>query len=723
MYYQNQLLSVGNAGHFVSAVCHAKHKVGGDDPRETSYASLNSGHVDSLDALQDLAPVAFPLLRASPSRVASETNAARIQDELAASGEYSANQSNHYRDNAKRYRHAARMAASDRIRVPRHVLASRAGRIVLGFEPENANSTGESLPGTLRLIDALAGSSIGDWSSSRFPVDGPGKGIERYSNVQLGRPIALAADGGSVVLAGIPKRPGLVECRLDESLSEIGTGAFGRDRILGIDGGWIALGDELAQRLCPGLRWPTKLELPKGVLGWGGVATPDGTAMLLPTMTGGEFHLIGWDGAKPRRFTAHRGARRDATTVLAISDCGQWIASRCDRDVVLTRVADGVSWPVAELEDRVHDDPSYDGYLIRSLVPAGFGFVGSRLLVHDESGVREVSLGEVEGRQFVSEAGRTGARKPIAAKPSMPFEELMRAARLDAPADALRRFHSPAISIEPKALGSAGWLTWGKEGAPEIGGSRLGGWPDLPEGTPWPTWRGRPMAFLAQIDLADVADVQPQARLPKEGLLSFFLGCGEETYEKHDDPRTRYMANELVGTESDQADGWRVIYTPHPERLRRTPWKDSPIPALYEPHAVRFAREGLSLPDEQTAIYDYLPLDHGQRDDYNELIEQLTPKVERASEQLMGYPSLIQFTPPELMCELASSGRDPHSFPEHRSKEWESLARKASEWTLLLQLTSNRVFEWGDGGHFYFYGDREAMARGDFSRIWVNFEC
>jgi uncharacterized protein YwqG len=157
--------------------------------------------------------------------------------------------------------------------------------------------------------------------------------------------------------------------------------------------------------------------------------------------------------------------------------------------------------------------------------------------------------------------------------------------------------------------------------------------------------------------------------------------------------------------------------------LRRTPWKDSPIPALYEPHAVRFAREGLSLPDEQTAIYDYLPLDHGQRDDYNELIEQLTPKVERASEQLMGYPSLIQFTPPELMCELASSGRDPHSFPEHRSKEWESLARKASEWTLLLQLTSNRVFEWGDGGHFYFYGDREAMARGDFSRIWVNFEC
>jgi uncharacterized protein YwqG len=48
----------------------------------------------------------------------------------------------------------------------------------------------------------------------------------------------------------------------------------------------------------------------------------------------------------------------------------------------------------------------------------------------------------------------------------------------------------------------------------------------------------------------------------------------------------------------------------------------------------------------------------------------------------------------------------------------------ASRWGLLLQLTSNADanFIWGDGGHFYFYGRRDAMTEGDFSDVWVVFE-
>jgi hypothetical protein len=724
MHYQTRLLPIGPGGLFVSATCHGEHKVGGDDPRETTYASLAVRNVDTAGSCIDLAPVAFPVLRASASRMAQQEDAAKMQDQLADSGNYGPAQTAEYRANAKRMRHAARLASVDRVRVPRRVLASRTGRIALGFEPENATSTGESLSGILRLIDAAAGAHLGDWSSSRFPIDGPGRGIERYSNVQLGRPVALAADGTSVVLRNDMAKPGsVVECRLDDSLWKLGDASFGQGRVMPIREGWVAVDDESAKRWGRGLKCMAQMVLPRGVLGWAACATPDGGKLLLPTTTGGEFCLVDWEGAKRRRFAPHRGARRNAMAVVAISDCGEWIASRCDRDIVVTRVADGVSWPVAALEDRVHDDPSYDGYVVHSYVPAGFGFVGSRLLVCDEAGVREIQLDEAIGKQFVSESGRPGARKPVRANPSMDFGQMMRAARLDAQAEELRALHSPAVTIHSKALGPAGWLAPGKARAPSLGASRLGGWPDLPEGVEWPTWRGRPMSFLAQFDLADLACVQPDARLPKTGLLSFFLGCSGESYEKLGDPRTRYMADVLVGTEPDQGDGWRVVYTAAPERLKRIMWTTSPFPELFDACAVRFTKGGLSLPDERSAIYDQLPLDASQRDDYNELVAQLTPSAERASEQLMGYPMLIQGTPPEIMCELAATGRSPWSFPDLAPDDAAALARAASEWTLLLQLTSQGPFEWGDGGHFYFYGDRSAMERADFSKIWVNFEA
>jgi hypothetical protein len=113
-----------------------------------------------------------------------------------------------------------------------------------------------------------------------------------------------------------------------------------------------------------------------------------------------------------------------------------------------------------------------------------------------------------------------------------------------------------------------------------------------------------------------------------------------------------------------------------------------------------------------------------QRDDYNELLGLLKSDDAHPVEQLMGYPQLLQCTPPELMCELSARGADPWQHPEPASQAYKELARTSCEWTLLLQLTSHADadFCWGDAGHLYFYGDREAMARGDFSRVWVNFE-
>src|SRR6478672_6942116 len=68
------------------------------------------------------------------------------------------------------------------------------------------------------------------------------------------------------------------------------------------------------------------------------------------------------------------------------------------------------------------------------------------------------------------------------------------------------------------------------EDALPIGASRLGGRPDLPPGVPWPAWH-EPMAFIAQVNLADVAPHDIAGALPDRGLLSFFYETdGEPLY-------------------------------------------------------------------------------------------------------------------------------------------------------------------------------------------------
>lgn len=67
----------------------------------------------------------------------------------------------------------------------------------------------------------------------------------------------------------------------------------------------------------------------------------------------------------------------------------------------------------------------------------------------------------------------------------------------------------------------------GKAADNKVGATRLGGEPDLPEGMAWPIGPGfdgdAPMDFLAQIDLDAVAGRVVDERLPREGVLAFFV--------------------------------------------------------------------------------------------------------------------------------------------------------------------------------------------------------
>lgn len=70
------------------------------------------------------------------------------------------------------------------------------------------------------------------------------------------------------------------------------------------------------------------------------------------------------------------------------------------------------------------------------------------------------------------------------------------------------------------------------QGKLAVGASKFGGRPDVPADFVWPVFetdtreddqvKERPLAFLAQFDCAQLAPLDPEGLLPKEGVLSFF---------------------------------------------------------------------------------------------------------------------------------------------------------------------------------------------------------
>lgn len=92
------------------------------------------------------------------------------------------------------------------------------------------------------------------------------------------------------------------------------------------------------------------------------------------------------------------------------------------------------------------------------------------------------------------------------------------------------------------------------------GSSKAGGNPDLPKNFVWPTFtetvddEPENLPFIAQINLADVANLDPTGLLPKTGYLYFFFTARHGYEVRHKGCAAVYYydvpAEELIATES-----------------------------------------------------------------------------------------------------------------------------------------------------------------------------
>jgi uncharacterized protein YwqG len=228
-------------------------------------------------------------------------------------------------------------------------------------------------------------------------------------------------------------------------------------------------------------------------------------------------------------------------------------------------------------------------------------------------------------------------------------------------------------------------LTRAQSGAAELGRSRLGGSPDLPPGFVWPTWSGRELGFLGQIDLGAVATVDAGTPLPREGMLLFFydVAAGPSGLSPAHRGSCRVV---LVAARADEleADGRHV------PALRTLPLAVSR--ELMLPGAWSFAAEELELAPDEMDKWDELR-DRLARAQGVELEEKSPDRV--ALHRLLGYQDEIG-REVELDCELASAGVD----AEDVSLYFESRADHEAEartWRLLLQLSADDSLATPDG--------------------------
>ena len=301
------------------------------------------------------------------------------------------------------------------------------------------------------------------------------------------------------------------------------------------------------------------------------------------------------------------------------------------------------------------------------------------------SSAQEREQADEERRRFEAIAPASGAA----------WRTLLEAERVPAGVTgAVASLVRPAIRI---AIARAGRVA--------TGSSRVGGTPDVPPGFEWPRKDGTPLAFLAQIDLEEVAHRLPSSPLPADGLLWFFYDTAEEPW----------------GFDPAHAGGSRVIYLPNPDRLALVA-APAGTPATFP--LCRVEMEAYDdIPDLEPDEPPGDQMDEAAMERYVAVRAYLSSGAHGGAHKLLGHADPVQGAM-ELGCEMVSAGINVgDGYPERaRTAAVEAAARS---WRLLLQIDSDEEasMQWGDAGILYFWIRAEDLAARRFDRVHTILQC
>ncbi len=219
--------------------------------------------------------------------------------------------------------------------------------------------------------------------------------------------------------------------------------------------------------------------------------------------------------------------------------------------------------------------------------------------------------------------------------------------------------------------------------------SKFGGLPALPTTLTWPEWKGRPLAFLAQFDLAAYPHGFTQYALPATGVLYLFYDDDEMPW----------------GFDPKDLGSWRILYAPvAPDDCRERPASaELDKNRIYPERYLTYAR-----------IETYPPLEDERIDAFHftdeqcEAYEQLHQSVfeGHAAHHFFGYPSPVQNNEMDLECQMVTNGIDMGGSTVPAPDRWKALQAGRTDWILLLRtfalLLHNDIVMFGVFGEWVY---------------------
>jgi len=247
------------------------------------------------------------------------------------------------------------------------------------------------------------------------------------------------------------------------------------------------------------------------------------------------------------------------------------------------------------------------------------------------------------------------------------------------------------------------------EDEPTFGSSKLGGHPELPIEDSWPTWHGKPLDFLLQLDCREIPPHLKAGLLPATGWIYFFYDTEGNTW----------------GFDPGDRGSWRVLYFDGDRETLVPRRRPGSTKAKFKPCRLTFF-ESIYL--NWRSIID----DRKLTSDLDRLYRQenlLGAMAKISGHQILGNTDDPPRSYEEMQeeCQFVShglymGGSGGPALDVAKAKQLES---GIEDWRLLLALHSEdkAALMWTDLGTLYFWIREEDLRKLDFDNVWALFQC
>lgn len=243
----------------------------------------------------------------------------------------------------------------------------------------------------------------------------------------------------------------------------------------------------------------------------------------------------------------------------------------------------------------------------------------------------------------------------------------------------------------------------------KIGGSKIGGRPDLPKDISWPRSNDSDLVFCAQYNISELKKFDVENLLPEKGMLYIFIGTNEE-YNGFSIAQKNY----------------EVFFIENLDDLERKEYPTTlKAERKVEPAAIEYF-DSITIPDDENYKLIYFDKKyenfyyHFYQDTEDYIAEELNNAVDNMH-QILGEDKSVQSS---VVYEFSTSELG-ISYEEYTEK-WNEILENSKTFSNLIQLDcsdlNTNLDKFGGSGVFYIGIKTKELENKDFKNLMISFQ-